>query len=625
MTIAARIGFFSGTTTGTAWFDDVHIATCGDGNLEPGEQCDDGNTVAGDCCSPTCQFEPSTTVCRAAASECDVAETCTGASGTCPSDAVLPTGSPCTDDGDPCTPPVCAAGVCTQLDSDGDGVGDLCDDCPFSANPAQVNSDCDDPSYLASGGCSENPTLKPGCCDGGDVCDPCPQSGDNAACNAGGTIGGEVGPAGGTLTAPDNSVSLDVPSGAVGAPVTVSVSQNAAPVSLPAVVNNVAMNPPTQVFQQPVTLTFHWNDRDADGKVDVGTCVGGADDGLSCDADEDCAAGSCTVHDSDTPELDLTLQRDGRRFSALGFGAEPYTCADHLAGPGASCATAVPDCAAAAGTGRATVANCCDPSTNTWAFQTCNFNPTIITQPSSGELARTAPESASTGIATAAVQTRYAALVPGLGSASTDCHAEWGPKGAEYNTPLTTKQKPAAAPLNLNVLNAVQTCQNGNGSCDATADNDCVCRFTVKVSLNVTDPRLRKAQGCKPPVTLGNQADPPALGCYACGPSSIAKWTLKSPKPTDEVGKALIAAMKGLGGTSQSPLDERALTFLSPVGGTPDTQEVLIDVPVKGKGGKMKAGKLTIRMQSEAAGGKKDTDKLMLVCQPSGHEPATCP
>lgn len=32
--------------------------TCGDGHLDPGEQCDDGNTVSGDGCSSTCQLEP---------------------------------------------------------------------------------------------------------------------------------------------------------------------------------------------------------------------------------------------------------------------------------------------------------------------------------------------------------------------------------------------------------------------------------------------------------------------------------------------------------------------------------------------------------------------------------------
>jgi cysteine-rich repeat protein len=31
---------------------------CGNGNLEPGEACDDGNTTAGDGCSPTCTVEP---------------------------------------------------------------------------------------------------------------------------------------------------------------------------------------------------------------------------------------------------------------------------------------------------------------------------------------------------------------------------------------------------------------------------------------------------------------------------------------------------------------------------------------------------------------------------------------
>ncbi len=32
-------------------------STCGDGNLDPGEQCDDGNLVNGDGCSSTCQIE----------------------------------------------------------------------------------------------------------------------------------------------------------------------------------------------------------------------------------------------------------------------------------------------------------------------------------------------------------------------------------------------------------------------------------------------------------------------------------------------------------------------------------------------------------------------------------------
>ena len=33
------------------------LGTCGDGMISVGEQCDDGNTVEGDGCGPTCQVE----------------------------------------------------------------------------------------------------------------------------------------------------------------------------------------------------------------------------------------------------------------------------------------------------------------------------------------------------------------------------------------------------------------------------------------------------------------------------------------------------------------------------------------------------------------------------------------
>jgi len=85
--------FDDGATTGSAFVILRHI--CGDGVLEGSEQCDDGNTAAGDCCSATCTFEASTTVCRADVGVCDVAERCTGTSGTCPADAAEPEGTVC--------------------------------------------------------------------------------------------------------------------------------------------------------------------------------------------------------------------------------------------------------------------------------------------------------------------------------------------------------------------------------------------------------------------------------------------------------------------------------------------------------------------------------------------------
>src|SRR5437016_1164766 len=56
------------------------------------------------------------TVCRAAAAECDLAETCDGVTTACPTDAFKPSGTACTDDGDPCTADVCSgtSATCTH-------------------------------------------------------------------------------------------------------------------------------------------------------------------------------------------------------------------------------------------------------------------------------------------------------------------------------------------------------------------------------------------------------------------------------------------------------------------------------------------------------------------------------
>ena len=43
---------------------------CGNGTLDAGEQCDDGNAVGGDCCSATCQFENAASTCAPAALLC---------------------------------------------------------------------------------------------------------------------------------------------------------------------------------------------------------------------------------------------------------------------------------------------------------------------------------------------------------------------------------------------------------------------------------------------------------------------------------------------------------------------------------------------------------------------------
>ena len=54
--------------------------TCGDGNVDPGEECDDGNQVSGDGCSSTCQYEagwtctpqpqPDSSTCQSGSGQC---------------------------------------------------------------------------------------------------------------------------------------------------------------------------------------------------------------------------------------------------------------------------------------------------------------------------------------------------------------------------------------------------------------------------------------------------------------------------------------------------------------------------------------------------------------------------
>lgn len=101
---------------------------CGDGFINLGEACDDGNLLPGDCCSELCEIEIGGTPCRPSTDPCDAVELCTGLTGICPAD----TGITSDTDGDG----LCdAADVCSgvvdpeQLDRDQDGVGDACDPC----------------------------------------------------------------------------------------------------------------------------------------------------------------------------------------------------------------------------------------------------------------------------------------------------------------------------------------------------------------------------------------------------------------------------------------------------------------------------------------------------------------
>ena len=167
--------------------------------VSAGTPCtDDGSLCTVDQCngSGACAHTPGNagTVCRAAAGQCDVAESCTGSSPACPADGSVPAGTPCTSDGNVCTTDVCdGAGSCghqanTAPCDDGDActTGDACSAGSCVPGPPLVCDDgdpCTVDVCVPSSGCGSTPL-------GGQACD----TGQLGACAAGTTAcqGGTV-------------------------------------------------------------------------------------------------------------------------------------------------------------------------------------------------------------------------------------------------------------------------------------------------------------------------------------------------------------------------------------------------------------------------------------------------
>src|SRR5262245_17235273 len=83
---------------------------CGNGTVDgTGEQCDEGgaNGASTSCCTSTCQFRAAGQTCRTSAGICDVVETCTGSSATCPADGFASNATVCR----------AAAGECDQVEN----------------------------------------------------------------------------------------------------------------------------------------------------------------------------------------------------------------------------------------------------------------------------------------------------------------------------------------------------------------------------------------------------------------------------------------------------------------------------------------------------------------------------
>lgn len=184
-------------------------ATCGNEVVEAGEECDDGNTIGGDCCDAQCHFEP-------VESPCDDGDACT-IEDACDGEGSCVGGVPLTcDDGNVCngvescdpqlgcqagTPVSCAPAVppCEAGEQCNPSTG-LCEPLPDPPNTTPCDLDqnvCTTDRCDGAGSCVfvENAASGTSCddglfCNGTDTCDgsgTCEHSGDpcvgGAECN----------------------------------------------------------------------------------------------------------------------------------------------------------------------------------------------------------------------------------------------------------------------------------------------------------------------------------------------------------------------------------------------------------------------------------------------------------
>jgi cysteine-rich repeat protein len=133
----------TGNQWATWWSKITVVVVCGDGAREGTEECDDGNTVNGDCCSATCTAESAGSPCGADGNLC-TDDVCDGAGACGVDNSVL------CDDGDACTTgDVCSGGSCGGGAVNCDD-GDLCtqDSCSVMTgcvHLAQPRTGCHSP------------------------------------------------------------------------------------------------------------------------------------------------------------------------------------------------------------------------------------------------------------------------------------------------------------------------------------------------------------------------------------------------------------------------------------------------------------------------------------------------
>lgn len=187
---------------------------CGDGVVDAGEECDDGNTVSGDACEADCTLPDGG---RALCDPCTASDQCGGDDDFCVdvggstrcatgcAGSECPAGYECrfnlavegSDGGPQCVPVSGFCGECDdadddtvcddvdacpgeddRLDGDGDGVPDGCDNCPDGGD-SDSDGVCDTDDICEGGDDNADRDND----DVPDVCDPCPDDVGTTGCD----------------------------------------------------------------------------------------------------------------------------------------------------------------------------------------------------------------------------------------------------------------------------------------------------------------------------------------------------------------------------------------------------------------------------------------------------------
>lgn len=189
---------------------DEEMSLCGNGALDPGETCDDGNRVNGDGCSAECRpdvdagmsVECSTGTCIAGACEtarCEdgacVVESICGQDEECCGGACVAAGC---DDGDPCTADSCGQLGCEHAPADGAACsdGNYCNGADICVNGAceeHEGDPCEAPTT-----CDESQSVCVGCLESSDC--PEAEASEWSACDGFDGMCGLVGATSRTIT-----------------------------------------------------------------------------------------------------------------------------------------------------------------------------------------------------------------------------------------------------------------------------------------------------------------------------------------------------------------------------------------------------------------------------------------